>query len=292
MPTDWTKKVSDHIEGMSQKSKEMGKANAEMVQRVMSGLGPDKTDRDPTLGGRVAVNIPSVHVPSFCGDKYKNTYDLGKTSTLGEIPPNETIPIRTFVDEILAKLTKSKARDIYFGALELNGTGVRFYGDFTLILKEQTADTLFVFSTNSYDLVRPPLTVTDQAAIAKIDALAEDRFGKWEDATQMAVLKTFNARPGMERRLTTGQISEAVLEDEDYIETLRIGTFEVRDVQEARVSAADTAVDIKIGEQLRLGLCPSMGELQWRKHRRAAVRALQNSEIRTRVVTTAGRIRA
>ena len=60
-----------------------------------------------------------------------------------------------------------------------------------------------------------------------------------------------------ERRLTTGQISEAVLDDEDYIEVLKIGSFDVGALQEARVSAADAAAEAQVGAQLQMGPAPT-----------------------------------
>jgi hypothetical protein len=59
----------------------------------------------------------------------------------------------------------------------------------------------------------------------------------------MAALKTFALRLVTERRLTTGQISAAVLEDEDYLEILKVGSFRPANLQEARVSATDTAAE-------------------------------------------------
>jgi hypothetical protein len=91
--------------------------------------------------------------------------------------------------------------------------------------------------------------------------------------------------------MTTGQISETVLDDEEYLEVLKVGSFDASDLQEARLSAADVAAEEQIGTQLRLGPCPSLGELQWRKHRRAATKALQDRGVRARTVTTSGRVR-
>src|SRR4029079_16002742 len=75
---------------------------------------------------------------------------------LGDSMP---VPTRLGVDEALAKLTAGPKESIYFGAVELNGTGVRFYGDLCLILAPQNVpQTTVILESNSYDLVRPPST--------------------------------------------------------------------------------------------------------------------------------------
>lgn len=275
----------------------MADANANMVRRVFHGQGPDKDERDLARGARVAVNIAAVHVPAFCSagvTAYKNTYDLGETRLLGNIPAGDPIPVRTLVDGILATITSVSAKNIYFGAVEVNGSGIRFYGDVCFILKSEKVDAqTVVLDSNSYDLVRPPITLAGQAPVANnLECHAQAKAGLWADDTpDMAVLKTMAVRNIAERRLTTGQISDSVLDDEDYLEVLMVGSFGVGDLEEARTFAADAAGQGQISEQLRLGPCPTLAELQWRKHRLAAVRALQKHGVRSRVVTTSGRVR-
>jgi hypothetical protein len=305
-PKDWIAAVEHHIDVLTGDgtAAPMARANAEMVRRVMRGMGPESVTPDPNLGARMAVNIAAVHVPAFCDDPnasaYKNTYDLGKTAPIGSGSPSEPVPVRALVDSVLTGLTGAPLpEEIYFGALELNGAGVRFYGDFCFILHSSaTAQDPVVLSSNSYDLIRPPITPAgskpDPSSLA---TAAHDMAGSWStDSPEMAVLKTLSRRPATERRLTTGQVSEAVLEDEDYIEILKKGSFCARDLQEVRLSAADTAAETQIGEQLRAGPCPTLVELQWRKHRRAAVKALRRwagdpRGITVRIVTSAGRLR-
>jgi hypothetical protein len=63
--------------------------------------------------------------------------------------------------------------------------------------------------------------------------------GRWRrDLSSIAALKTVQALGLRQRRYTTGQISEAVRDDEDYIEVLKVGSFGVGDLQEVRLSAA------------------------------------------------------
>ena len=303
MSPNLTKNWGQDVAALISKSgstKDLLIANADMVRRVIGGKGPDKNVADPACGARVAVNIAAVHVAAFCraphnGKNYKNTYDLNETPRLEGAGFKVKVPVRLVVDQTLCSVTNSQPEEIYFGAVEVNGSGIRFYGDICFILRVDAmkSDTV-ILKSNSYDLVRPPITPAGQAP--KPDLLkshVKTMAGRWDDDTpNMAVLKVFALLKVSERRLTTGQISGATLDDEDYLEVLRIGSFDVSNLQEARLSAADAAAEAQVGEQLRLGPCPSLAELQWRKHRRAAVKALQAQGLRSRVITTSGRVRA
>ena len=140
----------------------------------------------------------------------------------------------------------------------------------------------------------PPITPAGAAPdIPALTLLIDQMAGEWQANTgHLAALKSFDILQHTARRLTTGQISDAILEDEDYLEVLKAGTFGANDLQEARVSAADTAAEIQIGERTRLGPCPSLAEIQWRKQRLAAQRSLAASGVTVRVITTSGRTRS
>jgi hypothetical protein len=288
LTVDWLKRAQGRIG-----TDAMFEANADMVRRVVRGMGPDKVSFDPACGARVVMNMAAVHVPSFCKDGYKNTYDLGKTAVPKQGDDVATIPVRAAVDKVLSNVTNVNPDAIYFGAVEINGSGVRFYGDICLVLKtDVVAPDTVVLTSNSYDLVRPPHTQAgDKPNTLALKAVAQSMAGEWaSDVSEIALLKVFDLEVGT-RRLTTGPISEAVLDDEDYLEVLKVGSFGVGDLQEARLSAADAAAEAQIGARLQLGACPDMAELEWRKHRRAAGKALQDQAIRTRIITTSGRVR-
>jgi hypothetical protein len=278
----------------------MAEANRDMVVRVLGGMGPDKPDIDSSAGAHAVFNIAAVHVPSFCRPRgnekpYKNTYDLAAEARLGDTPAKGPSALRTLVDELIEHCTQLSSDNLYFAAVEVNGSGIRFYGDVCLVLKSASVDAnTTVLNSNSYDLIRPPSTPAgaDPDVLGLQNQLSE-MIGKWSnDLGNMGVLKAFDALPHTNRRLTTGTVSGAILDDEDYLEVLKVGTFSARDLQESRVSASDTAAEMQIGERTRLGPCPSMGELQWRKQRLAANRALNAEGVAMRVVTTNGRVRA
>jgi len=102
------------------------------------------------------------------------------------------------------------------------------------------------------------------------------------------VIGQLGARP---RRMTTGQISEATRDDEDYIEVLRHRSFAVTDLQEARISAADAAHDAWVESRMRSRPVPRMEALIWQERRAEAERALRSCGVSVIVVTTPGRTR-
>src|SRR5205807_859571 len=100
----------------------------------------------------------SAHVPAFCeasrkGEKkpYKNGYDLGKFR-LGSPPPSSEPKLRETVDAALP-LNGVHPEDVYFGAVELFGSGIRFYGDVCLVIaRDAIAAGTLVLDRNSFDL--------------------------------------------------------------------------------------------------------------------------------------------
>jgi hypothetical protein len=108
----------------------------------------------------------------------------------------------------------------------------------------------------------------------------------------MAAITVLQKLSMRDRRYTTGQIAEAVRDDEDYLEVLRIGSFGPDDLQEARVSAADAGHDALTGDRLlSAGPPPRMESIIWRERRAKAERELRRVGVELRVVTTPGRTR-
>lgn len=107
----------------------------------------------------------------------------------------------------------------------------------------------------------------------------------------MVALKALQVLGLRTRRYTTGQISEIVRDDEDYMEVLKIGSFGADKLQEARFSAGEAAHDALTGDRLRARPAPRLESLMWRNRRRRAEEALRRRGIRVRVVTTSGRTR-
>lgn len=306
----WKKRLHvliDRLRGDDKQSFVYLVANVDAIQRAASGMGPDSDKVDSHAGARVVVNLSSVHVPAFCAASknkeatpYKNAYDLDAIApAMGANAPSDR---RRLVDAALP-LSKSKKQtpaSTYFGTVELHGAGIRFYGDICLVLKAKaiTSDTVLL-DRNSYDVLRSPAREEiDRQSDPKAQASARsDMLRDWRglfkrDGGAMVAIKVLGLLGARERRLTTGQISEAVRDDEDYIEVLRHGSFAADELQEARISAADAAHDAFVGTRLRGRPVPRLEALIWRDRRGRAERALRSCGVPVVIVTTGGRTRS
>jgi len=151
---------------------------------------------------------------------------------IGDRPkkPNWKLKTRQIVDAALP--LDEGAENVYFGAVELNGPGIRFYGDVCLVLRREAVEpNTIVLDRNSYDLVRAPIRdiveqkpQDQQPQARKAEALK--LCGAWhDDLGTMVALKAVQVLGVRRRRYTTGQVSEIVRDDEDYMEVLKVGTF-------------------------------------------------------------------
>ena len=250
----------------------------------------------------MVANISAAHVPAVCSatrrkdaKPYKNAYDLASNRVGGKQNYGLSGNRKT-VDAALPLPLGTNPGDIYFGAMELNGTGVHFYGDVCLVLKAVNGKTI-VLDRNSYDLIREPLraeieTWSKSSWSKRRAAKARSISGYWDDSRDaIAALKVLGAVGFRARLLTMGQISDAVRDDEDYIEILRIGSFGTNDLSEARLSASDVAREASIDSRRRTAPTPTLESLLWRHRRRTAERELRKSGVPVRTVTTAGRVK-
>ena len=299
---DWHRRLDETLAALQGDAAQQAflRANGQSVGRALTGAPVDGGGPRPGAGSCVVVNMASAHVPSFTaqGATYKNCYDLDR-ERVGEHP--KTSAKRLAVDTALEALHGRAKEDIYFAAVEFNGCGVGFYGDCCLVLREDAiAGHTLVLDRNSYDLVREPLQ-TDIAARAaeqgltiadaRADLAAEHAGILSQDLAEMAAIKVLEARRPTTRLLTTGMISDGVLEDEDYLEVQVDVTFSVGAVREARLTPADVALDERIHGRSINGRAPSHAEMLWRSRRRQAEARLEALGVPVRVVTTTGRIK-
>jgi hypothetical protein len=262
-------------------------ANIDAIRAALGGFGPDAAlGTAPGMGARMVVNISASHVPAVCSASragearpYKNGYDLG-SYRVGDASPDRALKLREIVDAALPLPPGKSPADIYFGAMELNGTGVHFYGDVCLVLKDVSPETP-VLDRNSYDLVRAPLRdMIEDKQRRKMWAyrraeVAKRISGQWGRSHDLiGAIKILRALGVHERRVTTGQISDALRDDEDYVEILRVQPFGTGDLSEARLTAADVAYDASIDDRRRTGVLPQLEALLWRDRRRIAEREL------------------
>jgi hypothetical protein len=270
-------------------------ANADVIRRVVKGIGIDSGRRSAASGARVVFNIACAHVRAMLANKYLNGYDLAK-ARIGSQPPKPVSDRRRAIDTAVAKCAggAATAESLYYAALEINGAGMRYYGDMCLVLRaDKVKDETLVLFRNSYDLDREPIRsrVGGNPDLLEDEALALS--GRWpNDVADMAVCKLLDGAAALPRLMTTGAVSEGVLADEDYIEIPRVVSFGAGDLAEIRTSAADAAFEALIANRETQGPSTTFARLLWRARRRDAERAARERGVDLRVVGTHGRVRA
>jgi hypothetical protein len=224
---DWSKQLDNFISDATngdQQLEDYAKANAGACRDLIEGIDFYSGARGRDGGARMVVNISSAHVPSFClasrnkdTKPYKNGYDLGHFH-IGVRGATSEPRLRETVDAALP-LRGVPPNNIYFGALELTGAGIRFYGDVCLVLRrgEVPADTV-VLDRNSFDLITPPLrdringSAEGKPRETARGIEAQKLAGSWDkDIGNMAALKALQLVGLRTRRYTAGQIAGAPL---------------------------------------------------------------------------------
>jgi hypothetical protein len=307
----WKKKadrIVKRLSGTYHSLKQFTEANLAAIEGAIEGKGPDAADPDPRAGVRAVINIASVHIPNFCERSrtrrhpaYLNSYDLKTTHIrIGEPPPDHHWKRREIVDNALAAVHQRGMNEVYYAAAELNGAGVRFYGDICLVLKqdEVSPDTK-VLDRNSYEVLRAPFrdAVEKRADEGRKQAARRTILlalaGSFDvDLKTISALKVLATTGERDRRLSTGQISGGVLDDEDYIEILKIGSFDANGVEAARLSNAEIALEGHVEQLLQRNRPASHSARLWLMERRAATRTLSDMGIEIAVVTTPGRVKS
>lgn len=91
--------------------------------------------------------------------------------------------------------------------------------------------------------------------------------------------------------MTSGQIAAELLDDEDYVEVLKEGSFSYSDLETARISNAEAAAASHIEGKQTLGPPATAAELLFVAQRRQAIQALDANGVDVVVSTTSGRIK-
>ena len=176
----------------------------------------------------------------------------------------------------------------YFGAVALGGAGVRYYGEYCMVLRlDRVSESTRLFDRDSYDILLPPLA----------DALKEGKLidrlrGTWgADLFAMVLMKVLPEVIHLRRLVTTGTVSEAVLKDQEFIEVhLELDeSFSPFDVEEVRESPDEVAIEARLRGREDTDLFLSAVEDEWLRRREAVARTLDAKGVRTRVVTMHGR---
>jgi len=241
---------------------------------------------DEESGLRVVVNIGVYALLQLVPDgRYLNLYER---PVIGEERPEPTGE-RVTVDQ----LVEVDGPNVYFGAPALGGVGVRFYGEYCIVLDLESVDPdPVLFDRDSYDVLLDPIQ-QDRAIIAMLR-------GRWSiDIQPMVLMKVLPELDHDARLTTTGTVSDLVLRDEEFIEVhLRpkqdanseeCQSFNRTNIEEIRESPEEAAVSTRLRERDADGLRVTELEHEWLLRREQVARVINASDLRFRVVTQHGR---
>lgn len=229
---------------------------------------------------RMVVNIPPDALLGFLRvGRYQNAYE--RKVAIG-LSPNNVNERRRRVDQLLFE---SEAGRYYFGALALGGCGVRFYGEYCMVLREVAPETRLM-DRNSWDIEFEPLNRCDPKEVVRFLK------GQWgSDATHIAKLKVLPQLMERVRLTTTGTVSEALLNDESFVEVHKKDSFVPKDLYEIREPTTGPSVEAQLRYRCDQGQHLSVEEAIWLHRRSYLNRELANNRIRPRIVETSGRSR-
>lgn len=243
---------------------------------------------DDECGLRVVLNL-GVHalLRLLPEGRYLNLYER---PVIGGEPMSESVDRQT-VDGLFGL----DGRDTYFAAVALGGAGVRFYGEYCLVLRlEEIDDDPQLCDRDSYDILLPPFP-----SGGRLEAV-RTIVGRWRaDRHDMVALKVLPEVTHLRNLVTAGTISELVLKDQEFIEVHlnprkdavdpQPGGFGSEGVMEVRQSPDEVAVATRIGQREQFGeLLPAV-EDEWLLRRECADRVIARAGLPARVVTTHGR---
>lgn len=239
----------------------------------------------PESGLRAVINIGAYALVSFISEgRYRNLYEK---PAVGGGAPVEVSPERDAVDKAMGI-----GAHTYFAAVALGGVGVRYYGEFCMVLDLSRIDPdPQLFDRDSYDILLEPFEGNPDAA-----ELIKWLRGRWStDLDAMVLMKVMPELAHQRRLVTTGTVSEAVLKDQEFIEVHldpresgHEGSFEPDAVMEVRQSPDEVAVATRLRERELNGQRLTDVEHEWLVRREDVERALLTANRPTRVVTLHG----
>ena len=248
---------------------------------------------DDDSGLRVFVNLGAHALLGLLPNgRYLNLYERPVIGTK-RLAPSED---RREVDLALGLEDPDQgltAEGVYFAALGLGGVGVRFYGEYCLVLKvEQIDPNPGLFDRDSYDILLAPISELDDRS-----AIVAMLKGGWrDDRHSMVEMRVLPQLAHQARLVTAGTVSEAVLKDQEFIEVhlrpdpgrAEVGGFGPEDIEEIRESPDEVAVASRLRERDEDGQYLSAVEFEWLLRRECVARAIGQKGLLSRVVTQHG----
>lgn len=237
---------------------------------------------DVDAGPRMVVNIGADAMLAFLasGD-YKNIYERPVVGGSARTPT----PERKAVDSWLALPNPSA---FYFGAVALGGAGVRFYGEYCMVIRSsRVAPDTRIFDRDSYDLLLPPLAGRSATRTRRI---VESLRGRWgTDLVEMLVLKSMPRLPATHHVITSGHVSGLVMSDQEFIEVHLQGKIALSDIEEVRQLPEEAAIEASILNRRRGRQAPTLVEVRWAAQRRKALRQLAKKGVPHHLTTLNGK---
>jgi hypothetical protein len=241
---------------------------------------------DDESGLRVVVNIGTHALLKLLpAGRYLNLYERPVVGGARQAPSQQRISVDTALG--------MDGRQVYFAAVALGGVGVRYYGEYCLVLRLEDVDAdPQLFDRDSYDILLPPFCDLPDPQVL-IDRLV----GRWTtDRHAMVLLRVLPELAHSPRLVTTGTISETVLKDQEFIEVhLQPGHEDVpggfgrEDLLELRESPDEVAVATRLRERSDDGLVLTDVEDEWLLRRECVTRVVSAAGLPARVVTQHGR---
>jgi hypothetical protein len=271
----WADRVRDWMRAANRSFSE---GNARIVRDAIS---------DIESGLRVVVNIGAFALLKLLepDGRYLNLYER---PVIGG-DAKQVSPERLKVDQEMG----IAPLHTYFAAVALGGAGVRYYGEYCLVLNLDRIDPdPQLFDRDSYDILLKPIAGERSTFISGLR-------GRWRrDGPSMVLMRVL---PGVlhDRQLvTTGTVSNLVLDDQEFVEVHlqppqsdsdQPRSFGPKDVEELRETPDEVAVATRMREREADGLRLSAVEREWLLRRENVTRQLIPARIPMRVVTQHGR---
>jgi hypothetical protein len=261
-PEPWRKRLQSWLDKIKEG---FASANAQSIERMLA---------DPRTSVRVVINIrPDALITFLEEGHYRNIYELHQIGA-------------RVVDQnrLDADAKVGTGPDHYFAAAAMGGVGIRYYGEYCMVLKPGFgAHDTQIFDRDSYDLLFAPL---ENLTNEEIDCLK----GSWsKDVASMILLRVLPELDHQRQIVTSGTVIELALKDQEFIEVHIAQAIQPKDVDQIVESPETAAMETRILEHQRNGLPNHMHELEWVRRRTEVVRRLEREGIRHRVVTQHGR---
>lgn len=230
---------------------------------------------------RIVINMPAEALLAMLGgDHYRNSYELPFVAGQTRGPS----PKRISVDRLLGFVPDG--RNHYFGAISLGGTGVRFYGEYCVVLRPEATEDVRVLDRNSYELLEDPLAKEPNPT-----ALVQTLSATWEEVPSVLVLKVLLGAVAHHpnRLLPPGVVAETVLRDEDFLEVHFRQRIVAPAIEEVRQAPEEVSRETHLRQLAANGQMLRPEELIWASRRHQVDLATTRTATRNRIVTTGGR---